>query len=72
MTPPLHRLGALTVTFIGLLIGFSAFGFAAQARPGPAAAAAIAGLAVSVLGTRWLWRLPPAEVEEELGPGSTP
>ena len=66
-----HRLAALTVLFVGLLIAFSALAFAAQGRPGPAAAAAVVGLAVCALGVWRLWRLPPAVPDEQRGGGST-
>lgn len=55
-----HRLTGLTLVFVGLLAGFSALGFAAQGRAGPAVTAALIGLAIAGIGTWRLWRLPPA------------
>lgn len=66
------RLTGLTVLFVGLLIGFSAFAFGAQGRAAPAIGAATIGLAVCAYAVWRLWRLPRAVPDEDPTRDPTP
>lgn len=49
-----QKLAGLTITFLGLALGFTALSFGAQGRGGTAALAVVAGVIVVLLGRRLL------------------